>query len=65
MRDEDHLALMLARHEIRQLKEINKMLQTNMFHYEYRARDEGMKNIELECKIDELEKLIAELREKK
>lgn len=49
------------RHEIRTLEELNKMLQTNMFHYEYRARDEGMKNIELSCEIDRLRERIVEL----
>lgn len=47
------------RHQIRELEELNKMLQKNMFHYEYRARDEGVENIKLQCLVDELRTKLA------
>ena len=48
--------------EIRELEEINKMLQRNMFHYELSTKAEIAKNIQLEEKIESLEGQLKILR---
>lgn len=52
------------RTEIRQLEELNKMLQVNMYHYEYRCRDSIIKEMKLEDDLEKANLLITELKAK-
>lgn len=49
------------RAKIDELEELNKMLQKNMFHYEYRARDDRIALLKKEEECAKLEAKIAGL----
>lgn len=51
--------IMKLRIEIKRLEELNKMLQTNMYYYEYRQRDESIKLLQASDKIRKLEAIIS------
>lgn len=42
------------RRELAEQKELNKLLQMNMFHYEFRCRDALIENMKLQDEIDRL-----------